>query len=133
MDILSNLNGFDWDEGNITKNWEKHGVAHVECEEVFFNEPLVVKKDDPHSKTETRYYVLGRTNSNRLLFLVFAIRGKRVLLSNLKPSTKTISIRLSEPLLERLKALANKKDVPYQSLIKMFLSERVEKELVHKE
>ena len=59
--------------------------------------------------------------------------GKRVLLSNLKPSTKTISIRLSEPLLERLKALANKKDVPYQSLIKMFLSERVEKELVHKE
>ncbi|OHB98116.1 MAG: hypothetical protein A2W74_03790 [Planctomycetes bacterium RIFCSPLOWO2_12_38_17] len=60
-------------------------------------------------------------------------RGKRVLLSNLKPSTKTISIRLSEPLLERLKALANKKDVPYQSLIKMFLSERVEKELVHKE
>lgn len=59
--------------------------------------------------------------------------GKRVLLSNLKPSTKTISIRLSEPLLERLKALANKKDVPYQSLIKMFLSERVEKELVHKD
>lgn len=78
MDILSNLNGFDWDEGNITKNWERHGVAHVECEEVFFNEPLVVKKDDPHSKTETRYYVLGRTNSNRLLFLVFAIRGNRI-------------------------------------------------------
>lgn len=60
-------------------------------------------------------------------------RWKRVLLPNLKPSTKTISIRLSEPLLERLKALANKKDVPYQTLIKMFLYERVEKELVHKD
>jgi|SRR3989304_7059345 len=78
MDTLSNLKGFDWDEGNITKNWEKHGVTHVECEEVFFNEPLFIKKDDPHSKSESRYYVLGRTNSNRFLFLVFAIRSNKI-------------------------------------------------------
>ena len=71
MDIVSNLKGFDWDEGNIAKNWEKHSVTHIECEEVFFNNPLVGKKDEPHSTTEARYYVLGKTNSQRLMFLVF--------------------------------------------------------------
>ncbi len=49
---------------------------------------------------------------------------------NLKPSTKTISIRLPEPLLDSVKELANKRDVPYQSYIKMILSDRVQKELI---
>ena len=48
---------------------------------------------------------------------------------NLKPSTKTISLRLPESMLEELKLLANKKDVPYQSLAKVYLSERIESEL----
>lgn len=48
---------------------------------------------------------------------------------HLKPSTKTISLRLPESLLESLKMLANKRDVPYQSLLKIFLAERVEAEL----
>lgn len=55
--------------------------------------------------------------------------AKRVILANLKPSTKTISIRLPESLLEELKLLANKRDVPYQSLLKLFLAERVAQEL----
>jgi predicted DNA binding CopG/RHH family protein len=46
-------------------------------------------------------------------------------LPNLKPSTTTISIRLPEPLLEELKTLANERDVPYQSLMKIFLAERI--------
>ena len=49
--------------------------------------------------------------------------------ANLKPSTKTISLRLPETMLEELKLLANKKDVPYQSLVKVFLSERIDSEL----
>jgi predicted DNA binding CopG/RHH family protein len=53
-------------------------------------------------------------------------KGKRVLFSHLKPSTRTISIRLPESLIEHLKVLANKRDVPYQSLLKMFLIEKVE-------
>ncbi len=56
-------------------------------------------------------------------------QAKRVTLPNLKPSVKTISLRLPESMLEELKLLANKKDVPYQSLLKIFLSERIEKEL----
>jgi len=56
-------------------------------------------------------------------------RAERVTLANLKPSTKTISVRLPESLLEELKLLANKRDVPYQSLLKLYLAERVKKEL----
>ena len=52
----------------------------------------------------------------------------RVTLANLKPSTRTISIRLPESLLERLKLLAHQRDVPYQSLMKIFLAERVDEE-----
>lgn len=52
-------------------------------------------------------------------------RSKRLTLPNLKPTTKSISIRLPEFLLERLKVIANKKDIPYQSLIKIYLLEKV--------
>ena len=56
-------------------------------------------------------------------------RARRVVFPNLKPSLKTISLRLPESMIEELKLLANKRDVPYQSLIKMFLAERIQKEL----
>jgi len=56
-------------------------------------------------------------------------KAKKVVFSELKPSVKTISLRLPESMLEKIKLLANKRDVPYQSLIKIFLSERINKEL----
>ena len=56
-------------------------------------------------------------------------RAERITFSNLKPSVKKISLRLPESMLEELKLLANKRDVPYQSLLKIFLAERIEKEL----
>ena len=56
-------------------------------------------------------------------------KAGRVVLPNLKPSLKTISLRLPELMLAELKLLANKRDVPYQSLLKMFLAERIQEEL----
>ncbi len=56
-------------------------------------------------------------------------RAQRVVLPNLKPSTRTISLRLPEMMLDELKLLANRRDVPYQSLIKVFLAERIDQEL----
>lgn len=56
-------------------------------------------------------------------------KGKRTIFSKLRPSVRSISLRLPESMLEELRLLANKRDVPYQSLMKMFLSERIEKEL----
>ena len=56
-------------------------------------------------------------------------KARNVTLSNLKPSVRNISIRLPEIMIEELKVLANKKDVPYQSLMKIFIAERIKKEL----
>jgi predicted DNA binding CopG/RHH family protein len=56
-------------------------------------------------------------------------KGRRATLPNLKPSSQTISLRLPKPMLDRLKVLANKRDVPYQSLLKMFVAERLQTEL----
>ncbi len=58
--------------------------------------------------------------------------GKKMVLPELKPSVVSISIRLPESMLEELKLLANKTDIPYQSLMKMFLSERLQEEFVSK-
>ncbi len=56
-------------------------------------------------------------------------KAKRVRFPNLKPSTRTISLRLPETMLDDLKVLANKRDVPYQSLLKIYLAERIKEEL----
>ncbi len=55
-------------------------------------------------------------------------RADRAIFPNLKPSTKTISLRLPESMLAELRQLANKRDIPYQSLIKIFLRERIDQE-----
>ena len=56
-------------------------------------------------------------------------KGKKTTFQNLKPSVRTVSVRLPESLIAYLKVLANKRDIPYQSLMKMFLTERIQKEL----
>ncbi len=55
--------------------------------------------------------------------------AERVILSKLKPTVRSISIRLPEIMIEEIKVLANRRDVPYQSLMKIFLAERIEEEL----
>lgn len=78
MIAFSDFEGFDWDEANLTKNWEKHRVTPGECEQVFFNRPLVVGEDSRHSADEARYYALGQTDIQRSLFLVFTVRHRRI-------------------------------------------------------
>jgi|SRR3990167_2066120 len=68
------IEGFDWDEGNITKNLAKHSVSVKECEEVFLNIPWVIYLDQKHSIKEKRYVILGKTNQGRQLQIVFTIR-----------------------------------------------------------
>ena len=85
------------------------------------------RKRIPKFKSEDEEREFWATHSSLDFFDTSSF--KRVTLPNLKPSVKTISIRLPEMMLEELKLLANKRDVPYQSLIKMFLAERIGKEL----
>ena len=179
---LAECEGFQWDAGNSARIWGRHQVMPTECEELFFNRPVIVGSDEQHSSSsEERFYALGQSDSGRLMFVVLAIRGrlirvisardmsrrerriqvvmkkalpkfksedserefwaqhdsadfidwrkgKRVTLPNLRPSSQTISLRLPKPMLDRLKLLANKRDVPYQSLLKMFVAERLKAE-----
>lgn len=81
MDIYEKLGkckGFQWDKGNIEKNWLKHGVNPSECEQIFFNLPLVAYNDTRHSEQENRYYTLGKLDTNRFLFIVFTIRENKI-------------------------------------------------------
>lgn len=77
-DILSQCTGFEWDVHNTEKLRTRHGVTPVECEQAFFNPPLVVGDDVLHSGSENRYYSLGQTDAGRPLFLVFTIRKDRI-------------------------------------------------------
>jgi len=78
VDIFSLVDGSDWDKGSLQKSRQKHKVSPVECEEVFFNTPLIVEPDAAHSSSESRYFSLGRTDAGRSLFIVFTIRGKKM-------------------------------------------------------
>ncbi len=74
--LILNCEGFEWDEGNAEKNWILHRVTRNECEQVFFNEPLIIADDIKHSQSEKRWYIPGQTDSKRFLFIVFTIREK---------------------------------------------------------
>ena len=85
---LSSVDGFDWDEGNQLKNWIKHQVSAFECEEVFFNLPLMLADDPEHSQDEPRFYVLGQTNSKRHLFVSFAVRNDKIRVISARPMSR---------------------------------------------
>jgi len=77
-EILHQCRGFDWDKGNIDKNWLKHKVSPSECEQIFFNRPIVIQDDIIHSKTEKRFYALGKTDMKRILFIAFTVRNNLI-------------------------------------------------------
>ena len=68
------FSGFDWDAGNKEKSL-KHGVHASECEQVFFNEPLVILDDSKHSVAEDRFAAFGQTDLGRRLVVIYTPRG----------------------------------------------------------
>jgi predicted DNA binding CopG/RHH family protein len=89
-----------------------------------------VKKKIPQFKSEKEERDFWQTHDSTEY--IDWNKADRITLANLKPSVKTISLRLPEAMLEELKLLANKRDIPYQSLVKVFLSDRIERELAAK-
>lgn len=77
-DLFRSALGFQWDEGNAYKNQASHQVSIRECEEIFFNEPLLIHDDIKHSHAEDRYYALGETDDHRQLSIVFTLRGRLI-------------------------------------------------------
>ena len=76
--MIFDCTSFEWDKGNHQKNWNKHKVSQVECEELFFNQPLLIHNDVRHSKQEERFYALGQTNLKRKLFIAFTVRNQKI-------------------------------------------------------
>src|SRR5882757_10147304 len=74
MDRIKGCTGFQWGDGNSAKIPDRHGMSPAECEQLFFNIPLIVADDEKHSVNEARFYALGQADSGRLLFVVFTIR-----------------------------------------------------------
>jgi uncharacterized DUF497 family protein len=72
------LLSFDWDKGNLEKNWKKHNVRFKEAEEVFFNRPLKIFPDKKHSIKEKRFIAFGITNNLKKLAIVFTIRNRKI-------------------------------------------------------
>lgn len=72
--------GFDWDDGNRSKNADKHDVSQAEAESVFFNDPLIVAEDARHSEREPRFNALGKTAQNRLLHITFTLRQNETII-----------------------------------------------------
>lgn len=92
---FSKLEGFDWDRGNL-EHIKKHKVGYVECEQVFFNKPFLVNKDQAHSQIEKRFEVLGGTNNERLLFVVFTVREGKIRIVSARDQNKKERRRYEE-------------------------------------
>lgn len=87
-EIIKRCVGFQWDAGNFEKNWISHQVTKSECEQIFFNQPLIFGNDDKHSETEQRYFSLGQTDDGRLLFIVSTIRKNLIRIISARDMSK---------------------------------------------
>ena len=72
---FDHIMAFQWNQGNRDKNLIKHNVENWECEQIFFNKPLLILDDPQHSIEEERWAAFGRTDAGRLLVIVFTKRG----------------------------------------------------------
>lgn len=88
FNLLQNCTGFEWDAHNAEKNWQKHRVTPSECEQTFFNRPLVVADDVRHSEKENRLYALGHTDAGRTLFVVFTVRLDKIRVISARDMTR---------------------------------------------
>lgn len=77
-DLIKNAISFNWDKGNLDKNWIKHKIKNNEIEEIFFNEPLLIFEDMIHSQKERRFYALGKTRVEKKLFVSFTMREGKI-------------------------------------------------------
>lgn len=94
--ILFEIQEFDWDLWNIVKNVDKHQVENKECEDVFFNQPQLIEFDEKHSQTEVRYKILGVTDRNRKLIVIFTIRNNKIRIISARDQSKKEKLLFSK-------------------------------------
>ena len=82
------MSGFEWDEGNDTKSYLKHGVTKRQSEEVFLDENLLTTVDYKHSRQEKRYIAIGETFEGKCLFIAFTLRGSKIRIISARKASK---------------------------------------------
>lgn len=80
------IDGFQWDDGNASKNWTRHKVSQSEAEQVFLNRPLIVA-EAPFRK-EPRQFAFGQTDAGRLLTVVVTVRGSLLRVISVRPMSR---------------------------------------------
>jgi hypothetical protein len=80
--------GFDWDQGNLDKNWFKHQISLKESEEAFLDLQGLVSADPVHSHTELRWFLLAKTKSNKLLSIFFTYRKNKIRIISARPMSR---------------------------------------------
>lgn len=85
---FKNVEGFEWDKGNVDKSFRKHGVSRNQSEEIFLDKDLKILKDIKHSEKEERYIVIGKTFQKVVLFAVFTQRANKVRIISARKANK---------------------------------------------
>jgi uncharacterized DUF497 family protein len=85
-EFFPDIEGFEWDDGNSSKNWSRHRVSQTEAEQVFLNRPVVVT--DARPGAEARWFAFGRTDRDRLLTVVFTDPGPRLRVVSARPMSR---------------------------------------------
>jgi hypothetical protein len=85
---VDSIIGFEWDNANIYKNRDKHGLDFKKIEEIFFNEPLIVVEDFLHSYNECRCIAYGRDDYNVKIMVVFTVREGLIRVISAREMTK---------------------------------------------
>lgn len=86
LEIFPDVTGFQWDDGNASKNWTRHQVNQTEAEQIFLNRPLVVV--GAPFRNESRQFAFGHTDAGRLLTVVFTIRGSLLRVISVRPMSR---------------------------------------------
>ncbi len=78
MKVKDQESAFDWDDGNLDKSCRKHGVTPEETESIFVDKEAYVFPDVRHSEKENRFVILGKSDQNRNLFVIFTVRDDKI-------------------------------------------------------
>ena len=95
-EIIENCQGFEWDDRNSSKNWHLHRVSDGECEEIFFNLPLIIALHNRRKTNESRFFALGQTETGRKLFVAFTVRNKLIRVISAREMTRSEGRKYAE-------------------------------------
>lgn len=84
---LRKITGFEWDQGNIDKSYEKHGITPNQAEELFTDQELFLLEDVKHSQKEERFTAIGKTE-NKILLVVFTVRRDKIRIISARVANK---------------------------------------------